>query len=90
VTESQTVGPRELPKPLEDNRRELKQQALTQVIQGQATPVEINGSTVVQVGTQPGAANDAATRQRTNPEPAKDQFVELAREKTFCPRKLSL
>ncbi len=45
----------ELPNPLEEKRRALREEALTQVLNGEATPTEINGSTVVQVGEQPGA-----------------------------------
>jgi immune inhibitor A len=68
----------ELPNPLEDKRRQLREQALTQVVNGEATPTRINGSTVVQVGEQAGAE---ATGQRGR-HPAKDQYVELAREAT--------
>ena len=77
----------ELPNPLEDKRRALREEALTQVLNGEATPTEINGSTVVQVGEQPGAV-DAAGREAPGDAPsagasrAKNQYVELAREAT--------
>ena len=40
----------ELPNPAEDKRRELREQAITGVINGELQPEEINGSTVVNVG----------------------------------------
>src|SRR5262245_48128587 len=71
----------DLPSPLGDKQRELKQEALTQVLNGEATPVEINGSTVVQVGAQAGVAADDS-RAEPGSKPPKDQFVELANERT--------
>ena len=71
----------ELPNPLEDKRRELREQGLTQVINGEATATDINGSTVVQVGETAGSADGAAAASSGRQEP-KDQYVELAREAT--------
>ncbi len=74
----------ELPNPLEDKRRELREQGLTQVINGEATATEINGSTVVHVGATPGSAETRTSRRgghRGRHQP-KDQYVELAREAT--------
>jgi immune inhibitor A len=71
----------DLPNPLADKQRELKQTALTQVLSGEATPVQINGSTVVQVGAQPGAAADES-RAEPGSKPPKNQYVELANERT--------
>jgi immune inhibitor A len=71
----------ELPNPLEDKRRALRQEALQQVIDGKAKPVTRGGSTVVRVGTtasatpQPGARSGRTLRKKA-------QYVELAREKT--------
>ncbi|MFC6162884.1 immune inhibitor A domain-containing protein [Kribbella jiaozuonensis] len=70
-------APDELSSPLEDKRRELRQEALTQVINGQATPEQRNGSTVVKVGTK--AAGAKGTK---NAKGKVDQYVELGREKT--------
>ncbi|HKE77080.1 MAG TPA: immune inhibitor A domain-containing protein [Acidimicrobiales bacterium] len=72
----QTAGPHEMPNPLEDKRRELRQEALTEVINGEATPQQIDGSTVVKVGRQAGAGAHQTRK------PPKDQYVELARERT--------
>jgi immune inhibitor A len=70
-------APDELSSPAEDKRRELRQVALTQVINGQAKPEQINGSTVVKLGTK--AAGAKGTK---NAKGKVDQYVELAREKT--------
>jgi immune inhibitor A len=69
-----------LPDPTQDKREALREEAITQVLTGQATPVEINGSTVVQVGEQAGA--DQSRRDGRDRRPRKDQYVELARERT--------
>ncbi|MEV6270955.1 immune inhibitor A domain-containing protein [Kribbella sp. NPDC051936] len=67
----------ELPSPLEDKRRELRQEALTKVINGQATPEQRNGSTVVKLGTKAAGAKGVK-----NAAGKVDQYVELSREKT--------
>ncbi len=59
----------DLPNPLEQKRRALRQTALEQVIGGTATTERRNGSTVVKVGTTNGTAT-------------KDQYVELSNERT--------
>ncbi|HWD82733.1 MAG TPA: immune inhibitor A domain-containing protein, partial [Kribbella sp.] len=68
-------APDELSSPLEDKRRELRQEALTKVINGQATPEQRNGSTVVNLGAK------ASTNSKTAKAKV-DQYVELSREKT--------
>jgi immune inhibitor A len=73
-----TASAHELPNPLEAKRRELKQTALTEVLDGQAKPTDIDGSTVVKVGRQPGQKAGPGKKAK----PHKDQYVELAREKT--------
>ena len=60
----------DLPNPLEDKRRALHAAAVSDVVSGKATAVTKNGSTVVKVG-----------RDRSGPR-AKDQYVELSRERT--------
>ncbi|TDW54926.1 immune inhibitor A domain-containing protein [Kribbella pratensis] len=70
-------APDELSSPQEDKRRELRQEALTQVINGQAKPEQRDGSTVVKVGTK--AAGAKGTK---NAKGKVDQYVELSREKT--------
>ena len=80
----------ELPNPLESKRRELREQALTSVLDGDARAVSKNGSTVVKVGrgTSPAAAARAANKkatlkQRLSSKKAKhqDQYVELKQER---------
>ncbi|MEV4267131.1 immune inhibitor A domain-containing protein [Kribbella sp. NPDC049584] len=70
-------APDELSSPQEDKRRELRQEALTQVINGQAKPEQRDGSTVVKLGTK--AAGAKGTK---NAKGKVDQYVELSREKT--------
>jgi immune inhibitor A len=78
--EPAAVASHELPNPLESKRRELREQALTSVIEGEATPQEIDGSTVVKVSD--GAATAAPTSQSAAARRSRDQYVELARERT--------
>ncbi len=66
-----------MPSPLEDKRRELREEALTQVINGEASPQDRGVSTVLKVGETAESA-PATGRQGKN----KDQYVELARETT--------
>jgi immune inhibitor A len=73
----------ELPNPLEDKRRELREEALTKVINGQAKPEQRNGSTVVKLGTKTAGAKGAlGTKSAQTAKSRVDQYVELSREKT--------
>jgi immune inhibitor A len=83
ATPRATATSDELPNPLEDKRRALRTQALQQVIDGTARAVTKDGSTVVRVGREAGAtARGSRTARTGSGAPAKDQYVELAREKT--------
>jgi len=72
----------ELPNPLEDKRRALRQEAITELLNGKGKVEKRGASTVMKVGTaksaksvdKHGAAAEAPTSQ--------DQYVELSREKT--------
>jgi immune inhibitor A len=77
-----TTAPSEddLPSPLEDKRRELREEALTQVLDGDATPVDRGVSTVVKVGETPALPETSAPGIQA--EPQRDQYVELSRETT--------
>ncbi|MGN6333463.1 MAG: immune inhibitor A domain-containing protein [Motilibacteraceae bacterium] len=68
----------ELLNPMEDKRRGLRQEALTQVLDGTATASRRGASTVVKVG-KGAAANAEGGRKARAP---KDRYVELSREKT--------
>ena len=68
----------DLPNPLEAKRRALRQAAVADVAKGTVTPVERNGSTVVKVGSSASSADPAASGKVA----ARDQYVELEREKT--------
>ena len=48
--EAGTVTSDELPNPLEDKRRELREEAVKAVLNGEATPEQRGASTVVKVG----------------------------------------
>ncbi len=77
---SQSLASDELTNPLESKRRDLREAALTDVISGEAKPVTKNGSTVVKVGrTADATAKGGNARTKA---PKRDQYVELAREKT--------
>ena len=74
----------ELPNPLEDKRRELREEAVTRVLNGEATPERIGSSTVVRVGEQAGTADASAQhdRRRGHRRGPHPQYVELEREAT--------
>jgi immune inhibitor A len=76
------VAGHELPNPLEDKRRALRQEALTQVLNGEAKPLQRNGSTVVKVSNVKTPAAVNAKGAATAPKGNDAQYVELGREKT--------
>ena len=68
----------ELPNPLEDKRRELRERAVADVLKGEAKAEKHGASTVVKVGKTHGRTlSDKAAAAG-----GRDQYVELAREKT--------
>ncbi|MEH0971950.1 immune inhibitor A domain-containing protein [Micromonospora sp. CPCC 205546] len=72
----------DLPNPMEDKRRALRQEGLSDVLSGRVKPQKVNGSTVVKVGkTQAEGANARSTRANAATQ-TEDQYVELSREKT--------
>ncbi|MER7418775.1 immune inhibitor A domain-containing protein [Micromonospora peucetia] len=72
----------DLPNPLEEKRRALRQEGLSDVLSGRSKPQDINGSKVVKVGkTQAQGANARSTRANAASQ-TQDQYVELSREKT--------
>lgn len=73
----------ELVGPLEQKRRALREKGVSDVLSGRAKPEQRNGSTVVKVGqTAGGGAFGAESRTRRGVKADRDQYVELAREKT--------
>ena len=73
----------DLPNPLEDKRRALRQEGLSEVLSGKAKAQRINGSTVVKVGKTRRRAGATGPHGRAAARPArKDQYVELSREQT--------
>ncbi|WP_020393275.1 immune inhibitor A domain-containing protein [Kribbella catacumbae] len=77
------AGPDELPNALEDKRRDLRERALTNVLNGSAKVEQRGTSKVVKVGQEVDvpATRDASGRLKLAAK-RKDQYVELAREKT--------
>jgi immune inhibitor A len=77
------AGPDELPNALEDKRRDLRQEAVTDVLTGAAKVEKRGTSKVVKVGQE--VATPASRDARGKLKAAgigKNQYVELAREKT--------
>ncbi|MGE3621270.1 MAG: immune inhibitor A domain-containing protein [Acidimicrobiia bacterium] len=77
----------ELPNPLEDKRREMREQAITQLIAGEAVVERVNGSEVVRMGSTEGSAPGPLTSRSGGHGPAgrvapRSQYVELANERT--------
>ncbi|TWD80404.1 immune inhibitor A [Kribbella amoyensis] len=73
----------ELANPLEDKRRDLRRQALSDVLSGSAKVEQRGASKVVKVGQGiAGPATRDALGRSTDAGKRKDQYVELAREKT--------
>ncbi|WP_218915274.1 immune inhibitor A domain-containing protein, partial [Aeromicrobium massiliense] len=80
----------DLPNPLEDKRRALREEALSSVLSGDATTVQKDGSTVVKLGKAYAPADAAAqgnakarTKLRAQQAAPKqvDQYVELEQER---------
>jgi immune inhibitor A len=74
----------ELPNPAEDKRRELREEALTKVLNGTAKVEKRGASTVVKLGKKDAGAKGSLTAGKTA-KAAKskvDEYVELSREKT--------
>ncbi|MGC5017166.1 immune inhibitor A domain-containing protein [Micromonospora sp. DT47] len=70
----------DLPNPLEDKRRALRQEGLSEVLSGEAKAQKINGSTVVKVGKTQVEGQTARTAKAAAL--TQDQYVELSRERT--------
>lgn len=91
TTADRAAKSHELPNPLEDKRRSLREEALTSVINGEAQPVTKNGSEVVKVGKSYSPADAAALKTKAGrkalaaakgPKAQKqDQYVELSQER---------
>ena len=68
----------DLPNPLEDKRRALREQAVADVVSGKAKPQTRNGSSVLKVGRTQGSG----VSNRAVAETGVDQYVELSRDRT--------
>ncbi|WP_232828075.1 immune inhibitor A domain-containing protein [Kribbella monticola] len=67
----------ELPNPLEDKRRDLRQEAITKLLNGTGKAEKRGASTVMKLGTKAKGSDGV-----TNAQGKVDQYVELSREKT--------
>jgi immune inhibitor A len=70
----------ELPNPAEEKRRALREQALTELLNGKGQTQKRGASTVMKVGTTRTAA--ARNGNKSKAATSEDQYVELGREKT--------
>ncbi len=75
-----------LPNPLEDKRRELRQTAISDVLSGRRDTTRKNGSTVVKVGEKNAPLTAAEAKRAKAGKSVKqrktDQYVELQREQS--------
>jgi immune inhibitor A len=80
----EVAGSDELPNAAEDKRRALRTEAISQILNGEATPQTINGSKVVKLkGAKDSTPAPAKAGQpAAKATPKTDRYVELAREKT--------
>jgi immune inhibitor A len=77
TTASEVPATDELPNPLEDKRRDLRQEAITKLLNGTGKAEKRGASTVMKLGTKTKGAEGV-----TNAQGKVDQYVELSREKT--------
>ncbi|MEJ5946343.1 immune inhibitor A domain-containing protein [Pseudokineococcus basanitobsidens] len=84
TTEPAAAPVDDLPNPLEDKRRALRETAITGVLDGELQPEQIGGSTVVKVGEEAAAAAGRSTARRAEAPSQREQsqYVELSREST--------
>ena len=81
---AKSSGPDELPNPAEEKRRALRSEAITQILNGEVAPQQVNGSTVVKLkGAKDSTPAPARPGQKAAKDvQTKDKYVELKREKT--------
>jgi immune inhibitor A len=79
VTAGSPVPIDDLPNPLEEKRREMREEGLTSVLKGERSAVRRGASTVVDLGPSATAGRD---RSRGHGSQKRARYVELARETT--------
>ncbi|MGL5866225.1 MAG: immune inhibitor A domain-containing protein [Dermatophilaceae bacterium] len=81
---AERAGADDLPHPLEEKRRAMREAGLTSVLNGTATAETVNGSQVVNVGNSsvPAEATGSAPSARPAAGTRRDQYVELQRDQT--------
>jgi immune inhibitor A len=80
VSAKQPAPVDDLPDPVGAKRREMREQAVADVVSGKVKPQTINGSKVVKVGETNGTGHN--NRSFGSGQKKRDQYVELGREKT--------
>ncbi|MGL4743440.1 MAG: immune inhibitor A domain-containing protein [Dermatophilaceae bacterium] len=83
-TKAATVTSDDLPNPLENKRRLMRQAGITSMLNGTAAAATVNGSRVVKVGTGASSADAAQAKRSAGAAKgkARDQYVELQRDTT--------
>ena len=76
------VAGHEPPNPMEEKRRALRQEAITELLNGTGTVEKRGASTVMKVSTQRTPAAADKSGRVVAPAATQDQYVELSREKT--------
>ena len=76
------VAGHELPNPMEEKRRALRQEAITELLNGTGTVEKRGASTVMKVSTKNTPAAADKNGRIAEPAATEDQYVELGREKT--------
>ncbi|HEX8626762.1 MAG TPA: immune inhibitor A domain-containing protein, partial [Catenuloplanes sp.] len=77
-----TIESDDLPNPLEKKRREMRQQAVSDVVSGRIKPEQRGASTVARVGKTVDGPPAAGARGANATSGGRNQYVELEREKT--------
>ncbi|WP_377643100.1 immune inhibitor A domain-containing protein [Oryzobacter terrae] len=81
--EAATAPPSDsLPDPIADKRSELREQAISSILRGEAKAEKRGGSTVVKVGESETAATAKDSKRAATKAKKRDQYVEVAREAT--------
>ena len=82
LQEDQPISGHELPNPLEEKRRALREEALTQLLNGKGKVEQRGPSTVMKVGEANTAKSVDRRGNATAARTSADQYVELSRETT--------
>jgi immune inhibitor A len=82
TSEPQQVQSDNLPNPADEKKQQLREQAITDLLNGKGTVQHRGASTVMKVGTTKTVKSADRKGGAAKPASAEDQYVELGREKT--------